>query len=109
MSSMKRLLLGVLPALVLGACAEDRGSEAKEAAASTAAQESAPTPIDQLYSLPAIAGTTPEAAAWSPDGSALAFAWNDQGFAFRDVWLHSVDAAGNVRLTRHSDGREPDS
>lgn len=61
--------------------------------------------IDRLYSQPSIIGTSPEGAAWSPDGSKLAFLWNDEGTSFRDVWTWSAVDGARVRVTRHGSGQ----
>ena len=68
-------------------------------AARAAADATAPS-VERLVSFPTLSGTPPAAPAWSPDGQALAFLWNDRGFPFRDVWLTTADGAPPRRLTR---------
>ncbi|WP_204283093.1 hypothetical protein, partial [Klebsiella pneumoniae] len=36
---------------------------------------------------------------WAADGSAVLFLWNDQGYAFRDVWAWSPRTGQKTRLT----------
>ena len=71
-------------------------AQAPAAAASAAAD---PLPIDMLYALPSIAGTSPEAYVWSPDGKEVAFVWNDKGLRFRDLWVYSTVTGEKRRLT----------
>ena len=59
--------------------------------AATPAAQSAGLSVERITSLPKIAGTAPSSPKWSPDGSGVAFLWNDQGLPFLDIWL--VDAA----------------
>lgn len=46
--------------------------------------------IDRFYSLPSLIGTEPRGMAWSPDGRALAFLWNDEAVPFLDVFITRV-------------------
>jgi dipeptidyl-peptidase-4 len=57
--------------------------------------------IDRLYSLPNLIGTAPTGFSWSPDGTQLAFLWNEEGYPFRDVYVVDVDDpdAVPVRIT----------
>jgi dipeptidyl-peptidase-4 len=48
--------------------------------------------VERLAALPSLIGTAPAAPVWSPDGTRVAFLWNDQAMPFRDVWV--VDAGG---------------
>ena len=105
-----RFGLDVLPALtmlLLAGCGGESGPEKATATAAAAGNEAASrddepvTSIDQLYSTPAIIGTSPEGAAWSPDGRMLAFLWNDEGRPFRDVWTWSQED-GRKRVTDHA-------
>src|SRR5262245_54120901 len=50
--------------------------------------------VARITSYPTLSGTPPFRPIWSPDGKRLAFLWNDQGQAFRDIWL--VDAQGTA-------------
>lgn len=62
-------------------------------APAVAGAENAGVPdIDRLVSLPTLSGTPPSRPVWSPDGSRLAFLWNDSGFPFRDIYI--ADASG---------------
>lgn len=60
--------------------------------------------LARFYSPPSLIGTRPEAPQWAPDGSALAFLWNDAGGTFLDLWQVAAPAAGDAsrprRLTR---------
>ncbi|MCW4590733.1 prolyl oligopeptidase family serine peptidase [Gluconacetobacter entanii] len=60
----------------------------------------APLTIAGLYADQSIIGTSPEHYAWSADGTRLAFAWNDRGTAFRDVWVYEA-ATGVVQQVTH--------
>lgn len=55
--------------------------------------------VERVASLPSLIGTPPSALTWSPDGTRLAFLWNDQGWPFRDLWLVQGDGRGLRRLT----------
>lgn len=55
--------------------------------------------LDRLFSEPAITGTAPTGAAWAPDGSRLAFLWNDRGTAGRQIWLTDREGSALRRLT----------
>lgn len=52
---------------------------------------------------PSLFGTSPSSPAWSPDGKALAFLWNDQAMPARDIWLVERDGAVPRRLTHAAD------
>lgn len=67
----------------------------------THAEQSAPD-LERIVSLPKIDGTAPARPQWSPDGSRLAFLWNDHGMPFLDLWLTSPGAESPERLTRHA-------
>ena len=58
--------------------------------------------LERLYSQPNLIGTAPSGVVWSPSGRYLAFAWNEQGEAFRDVYLVDTrdDGLRPQRLTR---------
>jgi dipeptidyl-peptidase-4 len=55
--------------------------------------------IDGLYRTPSLIGTKPTHVVWSPDSSRVAFAWNDEGRAFKDVWTWSPGTEQAIRLT----------
>ncbi len=70
------------------------------ARAAPAAVEPPALTVAQIVSkAPSLAGTSPAAPAWSPDGQVLAFTWNDRALPTREIWL--VDRAGTAprRLT----------
>ncbi len=48
---------------------------------------------------PALSGTSPARPAWSPDGKAVAFLWNDRAMPERQVWWVNRDGSGLRRLT----------
>lgn len=48
---------------------------------------------------PSLFGTSPSAAAWSPDSKRLAFLWNDQGVPDRQLWLVDREGTAPRRLT----------
>ena len=56
-------------------------------------------PIERVAALPSLTGTTPSSPVWAPDGSRLAFLWNDQALPFRDVWVVAADGSAPTRLT----------
>ncbi len=67
-----------------------------------AAGQAAPPPaltVERVAALPSLIGTPPSGVTWSPDGSRLAFLWNDEGWPFRDLWLVPADGRGRRRVT----------
>ena len=56
-------------------------------------------PLDRITALPSLIGTAPASPVWSPDGSRLAFLWNDRGMPFRDVWVVGATGDGLKRTT----------
>lgn len=64
--------------------------------------------LDMLYSVPSIIGTTPKGADWSGDGSRVAFLWNDEGHAFREVWAYSIKSKELKPLTSHAKSASSD-
>lgn len=66
-----------------------------------------PDDLDALLVQPPIIGVAPAARAWSADGKTLAFAWNEQGGATRDLWLYRSGSEGPERLTRLADQEKP--
>lgn len=59
--------------------------------------------IDSLYEIPSLIGTAPGGAAWSRDGSQLAFLWNDEGGTFRDIWLYDINSGEKQQISHHAD------
>jgi dipeptidyl-peptidase-4 len=55
--------------------------------------------IERIASFPHVGGTPPSNLAWSPDGTRIAFLWNDKGMPFRDLWVIGADGADLKRLT----------
>ncbi len=68
-------------------------------AATASAQTAAPLTLEQVATRPSIIGTPPASPVWSPDSRRLAFAWNNSGLAFRDLWIAAADGSGLRRLT----------
>ena len=46
-----------------------------------------PLTVERLAAMPSLIGTAPVGPVWSPDGTRLAFLWNDQAMPFHDVWV----------------------
>lgn len=67
--------------------------------AQSTTQPTARLTLDQVTSRPSLIGTAPASPAWSPDSRRLAFAWNDRGLPFRDLWLVAADGTDLRRLT----------
>ncbi|MEM9388118.1 MAG: prolyl oligopeptidase family serine peptidase [Pseudomonadota bacterium] len=59
--------------------------------------------LDQLFTLPKLAGTAPAQLTWSPDGAHLAFLWSDAGAAVRELWLVSATGEGLRRVNAPTD------
>ena len=55
--------------------------------------------VERIAAYPHIGGTPPANVVWSPDGSRLAFLWNDAAMPFRDLWVIDADGSGLKRLT----------
>ncbi len=64
--------------------------------------------LDTLYSLPRLAGTSPESFIWAGDSKHLAFLWNDRGLAFRDIWICRAENCQPRALTAHG-GQVPET
>jgi len=64
-----------------------------------AAADRARLPLERITALPSLIGTAPASPVWSPDGSRLAFLWNDRGMPFRDVWVVGATGEGLKRTT----------
>lgn len=62
-----------------------------------------PLTVERVASLPSLIGTAPAAPVWSPDGTRIAFLWNDQGWPLRDVWVVARDGSGRRRVTAMAD------
>ena len=58
-----------------------------------------PVTLDAFITQRSLIGTVPDQYAWSPDSSQLAFAWNDSGGQFRDLWIYSPASGKKRRLT----------
>jgi dipeptidyl-peptidase-4 len=56
-------------------------------------------PIERVASLPSLIGTAPSSPVWSPDGSRVAFLWNDIGWPLRQIWVANADGSGARALT----------
>ncbi len=65
--------------------------------------------VEPLASLPSVIGTAPASPVWSPDGTRVAFLWNDHAMPFHDVWVVNADGGPPRKLTdlkgemRHAD------
>lgn len=68
----------------------------------TRAAGSKPVTLDAFITQRSLIGTVPDQFAWSPDSSQLAFAWNEAGGQFRDIWIYSPGSAKKRRLTNLS-------
>ena len=68
----------------------------------THAAGSKPVTLDAFVTQRSLIGTVPDQFAWSPDSSQLAFAWNDAGGQFRDIWIYSPGSGKKRRLTNLS-------
>ena len=99
--NLQNLIASVFLVLALTAC-QDSPDKMQAGAVKPAFD------LDMLYSTPSIIGTTPKAAAWSMDGNHVAFLWNDEGHAFRDVWTYSLKIGEKRRLTNHAHGIFPE-
>lgn len=64
-----------------------------------AAASPARLPLERITTLPSLIGTAPASPVWSPDGSRLAFLWNNRGMPFRDVWVVDATGDGSKRAT----------
>ena len=73
---------------------------------SNASSQDAPT-IERSMSLPLLGGTRPVAPTWSTDGESLAFLWNGEGRAFRDIWVTDASGSGPRRITNLAIGASP--
>lgn len=93
---IKELMTAAAMAVVMAAPA---GMAWAEQAAPAANAATLPMTIDNLYRTQSLVGTTPEGFAWSPDGSVVAFLWNDEGYPFRDVWTYNAATGERTRLT----------
>lgn len=62
-----------------------------------------PLTIERITSTPSLSGTPPSGVVWSPDGTRVAFLWNDQALPFRDVWVAAAAGGPPTRVTRFAD------
>lgn len=62
--------------------------------------------LDAFLTESSLIGTWSEHYAWSPDSAELAFAWNDDGSAVRDIWIYSVRTGNKRRLTSLKSGAD---
>lgn len=60
--------------------------------------------IARLVAAPSLAGTSPVRPVWSPDGSTLAFLWDDAARPRRELWTVARDGSAPRRLTRFTEG-----
>jgi len=67
---------------------------------SAAAFGAAPWPLERLFTRPFAWGTPPERVKWSRHGHTLAFLWNAEGQAFRDLYSYDPDTRTLRRLTQ---------
>jgi dipeptidyl-peptidase-4 len=59
------------------------------------AADAPPLTLRQIVSrAPSLNGTAPAGIDWSPDGSRLAFTWNDRALPGRDLWVVERDGTG---------------
>lgn len=59
--------------------------------------------VERVASLPSLIGTPPAGVTWSPDGTRVAFLWNDQGWPSREVFVVARDGARLRRVTLMSE------
>ena len=100
--NMYRRLAGPLAALLLAlpaAPAAQAQAQSHAPARGTANVPGTSLSIEQLYQHRSLVGTPPEGYSWSADGRRVLFLWNDEGRAFRDIWVHSLDTGERTRLT----------
>jgi dipeptidyl aminopeptidase/acylaminoacyl peptidase len=55
--------------------------------------------LDRLFSRPYVWGTWPSQLAWAKHAHVLGFLWNNEGGAFRDVYVYDADRKKLTRLT----------
>jgi dipeptidyl aminopeptidase/acylaminoacyl peptidase len=67
----------------------------------------APWPLERLFTRPFAWGTTPERVKWSKHGHTLAFLWNAEGRAFRDLYSYDPETRALRRLTRLESESDP--
>jgi dipeptidyl aminopeptidase/acylaminoacyl peptidase len=66
-----------------------------------------PWPLERLFTRPFVWGTPPDRVKWSKQGHTLAFLWNAEGGAFRDLYAYDPEARALRRLTRFESGDDP--
>jgi dipeptidyl-peptidase-4 len=89
--------------------AQSAGAQSHAPARGTATVPGTSLSIDQLYQHRSLVGTTPEGSSWSADGRRVLFLWNDEGYSFRDIWVHSLADGRRTRLTFNGREARPDS
>ena len=67
----------------------------------------APWPLERLFTRPFAWGTAPERVKWSKQGHTLAFLWNAEGRAFRDLYSYDPETRTLRRLTRVESEDDP--
>jgi dipeptidyl-peptidase-4 len=68
----------------------------------------APFEIEDLYREPgpSLIGTRPSDVAWAPDSRHFAFAWNDAGGAYREIWIAGPESPEPERFTHDADAND---
>ena len=84
-----RTALACLAGLLAWGCASQPHSE--HPARETPAASGSALDLDRLLSGPPLTGSAPSAPSWAPDGSRLAFRWQDPDDARREIWLVGAD------------------
>ena len=67
----------------------------------------APWPLERLFTRPFVWGTPPERVKWSRQGHTLAFLWNAEGRAFRDLYVYDPDTRTLRRITQLEQEDDP--
>ncbi|MFB0518439.1 MAG: TolB family protein, partial [Acidobacteriota bacterium] len=64
--------------------------------------------LEKLFSEPPIYGRQPSGAQWSPDGSMVAFYWNEKGGDILDIYLVPATGERPVNITNWKEEETPD-